>query len=488
MAAAKALLGVLENAGLAMDNTKAIEVAIKRARQHHMGCEQLLKLRREFFGDETPELTIPDDENQVEWIVRDIVDRYRTKDAMASQEIDEKDEGSKQQPSSVPKSGRTVITVEEDERTLCGLLQAKRLAQEAALTRADQESESDSDCQNTVSDPILTVILSLQQAFENEQKEAKARETRFKKEMAQMNEVLLGLTTLMEAQASSLQEERAATEELKSSFAEFRAESNDREVRYTRLVSSLTSRVHDLEETIDEMKRELKDDAQQSENRISAALAKIKLTSPKPKNQHNQSMPVQSEKVTPRSGSKPTPVSEKTAVEEKGNEEPAPTGARDRSDRNQHEVHGDANDRTPAPKALETDGDDLRENPWRIAAKKGKEKSFSESLRAPPRTSEAKQLRGSGQIRRAVYYLRGISPECTAVDIQRYCDQRRIRVSSCRILQTRRFGTNAARLSVAQIDAEKEGMMSEDFWPEHITIRPWVFPEEGEIITDSRRN
>ena len=35
---------------------------------------------------------------------------------------------------------------------------AKRLAQEAALTRADQDwqvSESDSDCQNTVSDPIL---------------------------------------------------------------------------------------------------------------------------------------------------------------------------------------------------------------------------------------------------------------------------------------------------------------------------------------------
>ena len=210
MAAAKALLGVLENAGLAMDNTKAIEVAIKRARQRYMGCEQLLKLRREFFGDETPELVIPDDENQVDWIVRDIVDRYRTKDAMASQEINEKDEGSKHQPCNVPKSGRTVITVEEDERKLCGLLQAKRLAQEAALTGADQESESDSDCQNTVSDPILTVILSLQQAFENERKEARARETKFRKEMAQMNEVQLGLTTLMEAQASSLQEERAA--------------------------------------------------------------------------------------------------------------------------------------------------------------------------------------------------------------------------------------------------------------------------------------
>ena len=36
------------------------------------------------------------------------------------------------------------------------------------------------------------MILSLQQAFENEQKEARAWETRSKKEMAQMNEVLLG--------------------------------------------------------------------------------------------------------------------------------------------------------------------------------------------------------------------------------------------------------------------------------------------------------
>ena len=85
----------------------------------------------------------------------------------------------------------------------------------------------------------------------------------------------------MEAQASSLQEERAAAKELKSSFADFRAESNYREVRYTRLVSSLTSRVHELEDTIDEMKRELKDDAQQRENRKSAALAKIKPTSPR---------------------------------------------------------------------------------------------------------------------------------------------------------------------------------------------------------------
>ena len=98
------------------------------------------------------------------------------------------------------------------------------------------------------------------------------------------------------------------------------------------------------------------------------------------------------------------------------------------------------------------------------------------------KTSVAKQLRGTSHVPRAVFYLRGISPECTAGDIEKYCAEREIRVSNCRILQTRRFGKRAARLSVAQIDAEKAEMLSENFWPEHISIRPWIFPEDGEIV------
>ena len=42
-------------------------------------------------------------------------------------------------------------------------------------------------------------------------------------------------------------------------------------------------------------------------------------------------------------------------------------------------------------------------------------------------------------------------------------------------MPSRRFGTAAARLSVAEPDAEAEGIMNENFWPEHITIRPWTF-------------
>ena len=35
----------------------------------------------------------------------------------------------------------------------------------------------------------------------------------------------------------------------------------------------------------------------------------------------------------------------------------------------------------------------------------------------------------------------------------------------------------AARLSVAEQDAEREGIISSNFWPEHIGIRLWAFPD-----------
>ena len=81
----------------------------------------------------------------------------------------------------------------------------------------------------------------------------------------------------------------------------------------------------------------------------------------------------------------------------------------------------------------------------------------------------------------AVFYLRDVSPESIAHDIADYCVKRGVRVSNCRILSSRRFGTVAARLSVAKIDAENTGLLSEGFWPEHIYVREWVFPEDGEL-------
>ena len=100
----------------------------------------------------------------------------------------------------------------------------------------------------------------------------------------------------------------------------------------------------------------------------------------------------------------------------------------------------------------------------------------------PPKHRNRNNCVEPATFRELFFISAGISPECTAGHIEKYCAEREIRVSNCRILQTRRFGTRAARLSVAQIDAEKAEMLSENFWPEHISIRPWIFPEDGEIV------
>ena len=59
--------------------------------------------------------------------------------------------------------------------------------------------------------------------------------------------------------------------ELKVAFTEFRSESADREVRYIRKVQSLTTKVNNLEETI----QKLKDCAKATENRLMAKVASL---------------------------------------------------------------------------------------------------------------------------------------------------------------------------------------------------------------------
>ena len=89
-------------------------------------------------------------------------------------------------------------------------------------------------------------------------------------------------------------------------------------------------------------------------------------------------------------------------------------------------------------------------------------------------------LRGARTIRKTVFFLGGISPECSADDITTYCSERGIMVSACRLLESRLFGTKSARLSVSQADALKENILGESFWPENITIRPWHFPNTAD--------
>lgn len=88
-------------------------------------------------------------------------------------------------------------------------------------------------------------------------------------------------------------------------------------------------------------------------------------------------------------------------------------------------------------------------------------------------------LKGANRIRRRVFYLGGIDAQCSSDDIIQYCRDRNVRVASCRLLPSKRFGTTSARLSVAEEDARASEILGKNFWPNLVSIRPWDFPEQS---------
>ena len=353
-----------------------------------------------------------------------------------------------------------------------GLLKAKKLAMEAALNGKRKfhiEKEKACDCQSTVNRQILSVVSCLQATLDIERKEARAREIRYQKEMAEMKETLLGLTTLVEFQASKIAEERDAAQELRNSFADFRVESKDKEVRYTRLVSDVSTQIRDLNSAIDEMKAK----AQQNQHGLSTALAKLKPTACSPK---QPGVEAEGQEKRPESRLEEKLHSGIETAVTRNNPEPR------KEEKDKKESRATA----PGDDHHERKGNHEDENPWSAAVKKKRplrttpDRKPANAPVAPSRPAERTgpgTLRGSGHVRRVVFYLNGIDPDCTAGDIAQYCADRNIKVSTCRILPSRRFGTSAARLSVAKQDAEREGIMSSNFWPKHIRIRLWAFPD-----------
>ena len=83
-------------------------------------------------------------------------------------------------------------------------------------------------------------------------------------------------------------------------------------------------------------------------------------------------------------------------------------------------------------------------------------------------------LKGANRIRRRVFYLGGIDAQCSSDDIIQYCRDRNVRVASCRLLPSKRFGTTSARLSVAEEDARASEILGKNFWPNLVSIRPWT--------------
>ena len=78
MAALKALIKALRDPHL--NEEEKIEAAIRCARHHHTGFEPLARLTKDLLGEDASDLLIPEGNNRLEWIVRNIVSGLQTDD------------------------------------------------------------------------------------------------------------------------------------------------------------------------------------------------------------------------------------------------------------------------------------------------------------------------------------------------------------------------------------------------------------------------
>ena len=82
------------------------------------------------------------------------------------------------------------------------------------------------------------------------------------------------------------------------------------------------------------------------------------------------------------------------------------------------------------------------------------------------------KLLGAERIIKAVYYFGGINPNCAADDIVSFC-RPYCNILDCRILSSKRTGTQSARLV---IDKRTCSTLEKVEWPEHVFLQKWNFP------------
>ncbi len=86
-------------------------------------------------------------------------------------------------------------------------------------------------------------------------------------------------------------------------------------------------------------------------------------------------------------------------------------------------------------------------------------------------------LCGSKRVKTKCYFLSGVSPDCTEEQIRNYCNKRSVQTTGCYILRSRNWGTQSAKLFVANDCSDT--VEQTDFWPEFIQCRQWMRDPPG---------
>ena len=87
------------------------------------------------------------------------------------------------------------------------------------------------------------------------------------------------------------------------------------------------------------------------------------------------------------------------------------------------------------------------------------------------------KLVGAPRIRRRVFYVGGIAPECSVEDLQQFCEDWQCPLIDCRLMPSRRTGTQSAYVEVAETMADKFRSIT---WPENLYARDWAFKANTE--------
>lgn len=309
----------------------------------------------------------------------------------------------------------------------------------------------------------------------------------------------------------------ASFKKLHAAFSEFLVASADREVQYVRKISHLSKQVEELQTGLQEARQEVKLTEQHLSSKVQGLSTRLGDLSAsfKASNQRNPPAPSAEDKQHPRqqpatreqyhqSGEHQQASSERQGPGEdhsfnSGQQTTAPPqptegfAKRTSSDASravQQGTHRSAESVnlaaavSPPPRCSDCPSQQSTvydrldpapaeaESQWiTVPASSHRAHGRVDGSHKPP-----KALTGAAPRKRAVFFVGGISLDSTSADLIEYCRRRGVQVSSCRMFPSKRFGTQAARLSVAAADADRQGLLSDDFWPEHVVIRPWYFP------------